>query len=233
MPAPALQTLLPLVALIAVAVLAVVRGCDGREVERDEWGKLGHAPAGGLPGTYVRPAVWERQPTTWAGATGGAPERLRIGVGRGGVALLLDLARGCAERWWVLYVLTTTRCDHGLGRYQSDLHAWTDVEAFFRRFADFVEGDGRHQVWLSAEDGTCLLVLDQHDILYAYGDLDGYERLLRGRGFRPGAVTIPEPHFHHYRGRFDGDEDAVLAWWTWRRSVLRDGDDLGRTDDRR
>ena len=230
MPAPAYQTLLPLVALIVVAVLAAARGCDGDRRWRDAPWKLGHNPGGGPERAFVRAAVWERGTTTWPGAKGGTPARLSIGAGRGGVSLLLDLARGRAQRWWVLYVLTTPRGDHALGRYESGVHDWPDVEAFFRRFADFLEGDGRHQVWLASEDETCLLVFEQHDILYAYGDLDGYERLLRERGFRPGEVAIPVPHFHHYRDLFDPDEDAVLGWWDWRRSDLREADDPGRTD---
>lgn len=93
----------------------------------------------------------------------------------------------------------------------------------FARFGAFLEQDGRHHVWLASPEN--MLVYDRHQCIYAYGDLDAYERVLRARGFRPGQAELPVPHTHHYHAQFDDAEDEVMAYWAWRHSPLRDGDE--------
>ena len=52
--------------------------------------------------------------------------------------------------------------------------------------------------------GRCvLLIYDQHEWIWAYGDLPAYTRVLQGRGFTEGEVVLPVPHSHSYNAAFD------------------------------
>jgi hypothetical protein len=69
------------------------------------------------------------------------------------------------------------------------------------------------------------LVFDNHNMIYAYGDLDRYESELQARGFRRGSVAIPTPHSHHYHAEFDQSEDELIAYWDWKKFPLEPDDD--------
>jgi hypothetical protein len=70
-----------------------------------------------------------------------------------------------------------------------------------------------------------LVVYDNHEILYAYGDLDALEQPLVNRGLRRGEVVVPFPHHHRYNAAFDADEDQLMRHWKWKWFPLQEGDD--------
>jgi hypothetical protein len=196
----------------------------------------------GAPGSsraVVHPDVYERQRTTGDGRLCLAPRSGHVdlmralartwsdggnGDGGGGGGAEADRAEGaggCA----VLYVLLVARLGkREPGRYQSPAPLrLEEAEEFLERFQEFFECDGRHHVWLASRNGA-VLVYDHHQWIYAYGDLDAYERVARERGLTPGKLELPVPHSHHYHAAFDDEEDAVIGYWEWTGTPLCDGD---------
>lgn len=75
--------------------------------------------------------------------------------------------------------------------------------------------------WVSTkraiDDAT--IVLDRHNLIYAYGPVAAFEAVLRRIGVNPGGLPmIPDPHVHHYHAEWDESERSVLAAlpWTWK-----------------
>jgi hypothetical protein len=155
---------------------------------------------------------------------------MEIGPSCDAVGLLLNLAAALqGPPWVVLYVLVLSRTGaHEVGRYQSPMFETLDaLNDFVNQHKAFLEGDGRHNLWIAtpyAPDGG-QIVYDRHGVLYAYGPLDRFENILTARGFRPGPVTIPVPHAHHYHDEFDAQEVQIMATFNWVHSPLREGDE--------
>jgi hypothetical protein len=164
---------------------------------------------------------WSQQKTT-------GPDRLVVAP-RGGrhVDVLLALARCLPEPFGILYVLLLSRTGaHLPGRYQSSVPTTRDeTEAFVRRFAGYFEGDGRHHLWLMSLPGRGTLVYDNHDLVYAYGPLEGFKSVLTALGFSEGAVAIPAQHQHSYNQQYDSSEDDVMGYWDWKHFPLQPDDD--------
>jgi hypothetical protein len=173
---------------------------------------------------------WHRltYPDVYAVETTTGPERLVIAPALEHVGLLAALAGLWGVDCYILYVLVVsrTRGAEGQGRYQSPgAVPFVEVTDFCARYQTFLEGDGRHHLWLHAEDGTGTLVYDRHDVIYAYGDLPRYVALLEERGFRRGEVRFPTPHSHLYHPEYDAYEAALLNHWDWGRTPLRPDDE--------
>ncbi|MBI1373930.1 MAG: hypothetical protein GC159_14500 [Phycisphaera sp.] len=156
----------------------------------------------------------------------GSSSRLVIGPTRDHVNLLSALSAVFVGRpWFMLYVLLVPRMGHEPGRYQSPpFESHSDVDAFLNTFREYFEGDGRHHVWVGSDDGE-LLVYDQHDVIFAYGPLRGFESILRMRGFEEKKFWFPTPHTHHYLPENDSDEERLFAEYEWQYFPLQDGDE--------
>ena len=155
------------------------------------------------------------------------PDRLVIGPSGRHVEVLLSLAQVWQRDYYVLYVLMVPRQGtREPGRYQSPGPlSFDQVATFCRKFAPFLEGDGRHHLWIGSAVSAGLLIYDHHDWLYAYGDLSEYTRVLQSQGFTEGSIRLPSPHTHGYNARFDDVEDELINYCKWRYSPLQPGDD--------
>ncbi|HEX5011211.1 MAG TPA: hypothetical protein VFY71_12510 [Planctomycetota bacterium] len=173
-------------------------------------------------------AVAHRYPNVWQREAADGTRRLLIGASSGQVDLVLALSHCLAEPFGLLYVLITPRRDHEPGRYQAPRPLnRSELEAFLHRFRASFEQDARHHVWIqSLTDETAQVVYDENDVIYAYGPLDEFERVLAERGLRSGSIDIPVPHNVMFHDAFDDDEDAIVAEWNWRWFPLEDQDDV-------
>lgn len=102
------------------------------------------------------------------------------------------------------------------------------VAGFCRRFATFLESDGRHHLWISSPEAGGTLVYDQHEWIWAYGDLPTYLDVLADLGLREGEIELPFPHAHQYHPENDADARALMEYWEWIHSPLRPGDEYRR-----
>lgn len=69
-------------------------------------------------------------------------------------------------------------------------------------------------------------MLDQHGLIYAYGNLSDLEDALRDGGLVPGELPeVPVPHEHRYQPALDEQERALVEEVLWRRVLpLQDSD---------
>jgi hypothetical protein len=169
---------------------------------------------------YSHPPVFERQDMA-----GGHGERLHVGVPGGDPEIIRSLLQCLEAPFFLLYILHTPRGEGEPGRYQSPELAQEQVEAFLSRYANFLQSDGRFDLWAHSATSGGTIVWDRHNIVYAYGPLDCYETQLRRLDFVTGSPTIAVPHQHHYRAEFDADARAILEEWSWCRTSLQPQDE--------
>ena len=157
----------------------------------------------------------------------GGSQRLVIGPSGAHVELLDELASTFpTERYYVLYVLLLSHAGREPGRYQSPLfESHEELQLFIWTFQEFFEGDGRHHVWIGTPDSGDLLVYDHHDVIFAYGDLDAFEQVLVGRGFRETEFWFPSPHSHSFDPANVRTEDELMGHLDWGRFDLQPGDE--------
>ena len=151
--------------------------------------------------------------------------RVAIGSRSGEVELLLELCRSWGGSFGVLFVLLTSRRGYEPGRYESPSLDHGELGVFLERFSRFIEQDGRHHLWILSTEGEGPLVFDNHNLIYAYGQLGDLTALLESRGYSAGEVSIPDPHSHHYHSQFDEEEESMMTLWDWKRFPLAPGDD--------
>ena len=80
-------------------------------------------------------------------------------------------------------------------------------------------------MWIASPDSSDLLVYDQHDVIFGYGNLDAIESALKNRQFRNQEFWFPSPHTHHYNPANVNQEDAVMAYFPWTYFELQNGDE--------
>jgi len=170
--------------------------------------------------SYEYPNVFAVEKTT-------GPERLVIAPSSQHVPLMLDLMQIMFEPFGILYVLTVPRGGGEAGRYQvANPVAWSEAEGFLSRFEDFFENDGRHHIWVASVGNSDLLVYDKHNVIYAYGELREFERVLLKRGLQKvDSVEFPSPHSHKYNVTYDQAQQEVLRYWEWKKLPLQESDD--------
>jgi hypothetical protein len=139
--------------------------------------------------------------------------------------LLLKLAPEVGSEFYVLWVLHTPRGGSSAGRYQSPLLKFSEVRDLLARFGDFLEHDGRHDLWLHAPQSGATLVWDRHERLFLYGPLDRFEAVLKREGLTSGSTSVPAPHSHNYHPEFDQSERVMASALDWRIGELREEDE--------
>ncbi len=157
----------------------------------------------------------------------GGVERLVIAPGTAPLGLLRELLPLLPEPLWVLYVLVTPRSEAAAGRYQSAKpHKREEIVAMLDRFEDYFASDGRHNLWLASPPAG-QLVLDRHEVIYAYGPIAEIMARLKEKSFAEvDKIRTPVPHSHHFHEELDADEHAILGYWEWIHSELQETDDL-------
>jgi hypothetical protein len=156
-------------------------------------------------------------------------ERFNIGPSASHVDLMLTLASTWpTQQYYILYLLLISHSGAPPGRYQSPLiESFEDLQVFFYTYERFLESDGRHHIWISSPANEGTLVYDQHNVIFAYGDLSSYEVVLRERGFRQQEFWFPSPHCHSYPSSHVTDEESLLSHLDWQYSPLQEGDEYG------
>lgn len=151
--------------------------------------------------------------------------RLLIGCKSREIPLILDLCKEMEGPFGVLHVLLVSRLGKESGRYQAPQPlSYAELELFLYEHQEYFEQDGRHHLWVASVSGEGQFIYDNHNYIYAYGDIDAYVIKLTSNGFSEGEVNIPAPHCHNYHPEFDSEEELVNNAFNWSFSPLRDGD---------
>jgi hypothetical protein len=153
-------------------------------------------------------------------------ERLVIGPAANQASLLLELAATWeSKRYGLLYLLVVARGEHPEGRYQCpEVLGTVELRTFLQRYGTFLEQDGRHSLWIVSPVGEGTLIYDQHNVIFGYGPLARYRRVLAHRKFTEAAIPFPEPHVHWYHNEFDQTENQLFAEFEWLRFPLQEND---------
>ena len=153
------------------------------------------------------------------------PGRLKIAVSEGGACTMLQLAKVINEPFSVLYVLLVPRGGSDEGRYQSPWMNRNELSDLFESFGDFFDQDARHHLWLFSDPDRATLVYDQHNVIFAYGPIEDYVRVLDACGYSEAhELPFPVPHTHQYHAEFDDQERRLISLPGWTHSPLRQGD---------
>ena len=168
-----------------------------------------------------------RHPNVYSIEQTTGPDRLLIGPEAQHIEVLLALAELWKRDYYLLYVLLVPRLGkRDSGRYQSPGPlSFDQVATFCRRFARFLEGDGRHHLWIGSTNNAGLLIYDHHDWIWAYGELPNYIDIVQSRGFREGTVDLPVPHSHGFNAEYDKSEDELMSYCEWAYFPLQPGDE--------
>ncbi|MEM9065273.1 MAG: hypothetical protein AAGB51_07265 [Planctomycetota bacterium] len=189
--------------------------------------KLGYFPAlspGDDPGYEPGTDEAFRHDGTFAVDAGDGWSRLRVGVPRAGVELLLNLAGILEGPFKLLYIVFARPIGIESGRYESA--GWLslgEITETLNAYAEMLERDGRHAIWVMSETGQ--VIYDQHEMLFFYGPVATAQELIETLGFIPGDPRVPSPHVHHYHDVYDSQSEAFVRSREWLWSELREGDD--------
>jgi len=66
-------------------------------------------------------------------------------------------------------------------------------------FKNYFETDGRHHIWICTVDNSGRFIYDQHNVIFAYGQIDKYVSVLKKEGFEEREFSFPSPHAHSYK----------------------------------
>jgi hypothetical protein len=154
----------------------------------------------------------------------GGRDRLRVGLNEAQDICVRRLASTRSGPFQLLYVLHTTRTGAELGRYESPELTSADMEEFLKEFGRFFCEDSRHDLWVRSHDDDATIVLDRHNLIYAYGPLDAFEAALQSLGARKGEPAVLGAHVHHYYPAWDEAERRVLQSFEWDIKPLRSSD---------
>jgi len=159
--------------------------------------------------------------------TSSGNQRICVTTSSGYVESLLALAATLPEPFFILYVLVVSRKEESeAARYQSAQVSHSELRAFFERFEDYFENDGRHHVWIHSPESSATLVYDNHDLIYCYGPLETFSTVLQNNGLKLVAeVQRIGPHGHCYNQEFDNSEGELLKFFRWKKSPLQPQDD--------
>jgi hypothetical protein len=88
-------------------------------------------------------------------------------------------------------------------------------------FQEFLEKDGRHNLWIASASSSGMLIYDRHNVIYAYGPLSEWRSILSEARFTEvPLIRFPSPHSHHYHQSLDDEERRIVGYWDWRRTSL-------------
>jgi hypothetical protein len=181
--------------------------------------KFGHLDASGNKVPYLYQNCWAVEQTT-------GPARLVIAPTSGYIALITRLASAMQGPFGLLYVLLIPRQGGEEGRYQSPSPLdFPKVETFLWQFQELFEKDSRQDIWVGSIDKSSLLVYDRHNVIYAYGPLEEFEKILTSAGLtKCDAVRFPAPHVHNYNVELDDQARELLSYCQWIRYPLQEMD---------
>ena len=153
-------------------------------------------------------------------------KQLKIAASKNQVDLLLKLAVSITPPFYILYVLVVTRHDNEHGRYQSPLlETKEELNDFLTEYTEYFETDARHHIWICTIDNSGRFFYDQHNVIFAYGQLDNYITILQSEGFKDQEFSFPAPHAHAYNQSNDKFEESILQHWDWDFSPLAEEDE--------
>jgi hypothetical protein len=151
--------------------------------------------------------------------------RIVSGVNAGDIGIVQELVSSLQPPFSLLYVLHTSRGEAQVGRYQSPSLTSEEVFAVLAQYAEYLLTDSRFDLWIYSSVDQSTIVLDRHNFLFVYGQLDKFERYFAAFSFSSGELPRFGAHQHAYMSEFDADAVSLLVRYDWVHSPLRPEDE--------
>jgi len=150
------------------------------------------------PTEFVYPNEYALQQTS-------GPIRIIISSATNQMKLASDLIIRSDSYFGILYILAVPRGKHKAARYQlADRLSKNDAVKFLEKYNEYFVNDGRHQIWIADTENNDFIVYDQHNVLYAYGNISEYEKILGIKRYQNTTkIEFPVPHVHCYNPEYD------------------------------
>ncbi|KAB1159745.1 hypothetical protein F7018_05400 [Tenacibaculum aiptasiae] len=150
---------------------------------------------------------------------------IKIATSKNQIELLSDLLNDLEPPFYILYVLVVSRIGQKLGRYQSPIfETKKELTKFLNQYRKYFETDARHHIWIGTVENTGLLVYDQHNVIFAYGNVENYRNRLNKNKYKEQNFTFPVPHGHLYHEENDKYERSILKEFDWEIFPLQEND---------
>ncbi|WP_346354354.1 hypothetical protein [Azotosporobacter soli] len=150
--------------------------------------------------------------------------RLKVSLSKSHIATLIQLLEKMDGPFFLLYILHTPRTTAEAARYQSAERSKEDAVLLLQEFEEYLENDGRHDLWLHAPKSNTTLVYDRHNLLFLYGLNTLQTEYVQQICSPVEEINIPTPHKHFYHAKYDAAEEAILKHISWRKSPLTEQD---------
>ena len=152
-------------------------------------------------------------------------QRLAVAPESNQIELIFELSRILPEPFGILYVLVIPRGGNEEGRYQiAQPLSRQEMESFLNDFKDYFEKDARHHIWIASVPTNSMLIYDNHNIIYAYGELEKFQKVIEEKSLIRQDVIIPVPHVHSYNPKYDVEEKGILSEFQWKHFPLAESD---------
>ncbi|WP_169665267.1 hypothetical protein [Flammeovirga yaeyamensis] len=148
-----------------------------------------------------------------------------IAASKNQIELLTDLLNDLEPPFYILYVLVVSRIGQELGRYQSPIfETKRELTEFLNRYQKYFETDARHHIWIGTVENNGLLVYDQHNVVFAYGNINKFRTRLAKNRYKEQDFSFPVPHGHLYHEENDKYEKSILTEFEWELFPLQSND---------
>ncbi len=152
-------------------------------------------------------------------------KRVVAGAPNGEYRTFAELTFVLTAPYFLLYVLHTPRGEGDPGRYQSPALTGIEVSNFLVEFSDFLGRDARFDIWSHSPNSGGTVVWERHNMIYAYGPLNDYEKILINLGYETGKTDANFPHCHYYRAEYDVTAKYLLNYMEWSKAPLQPEDE--------
>ncbi len=150
---------------------------------------------------------------------------IKIAASKNQVQLLSDLLNDLEPPFYILYVLVVSRTGQEIGRYQSPtFETINELTEFLNKYRDYIETDARHHIWIGTVENNGLLVYDQHNVIFAYGNIEKYRNRLIKNKYKEQNFVFPTPHGHSFHEENDEYEKSILTEFEWEIFPLQKND---------
>lgn len=133
------------------------------------------------------------------------------------IAFLIEMLRPYPGPLIVCYVLIEDKPGLPMrpGYYYSPEVNLDQVIDFLTEFQDMFVYDGSQAVHLLCKSSGGLVVYDEHDLYFLYGDFSSQLELLRSRGYADGGDFCLDRHAHFFRDSFSLWIFELFKLWPW------------------
>jgi len=142
--------------------------------------------------------------------------RILIATSGSATQLITELLQFFPEPYRFVYLLVTPPEGFEPTKYEVESLALSDIVECLEKYKAFLESDARHHLWIHSEGARGTLICDEHDWIYAYGNLEAVEQFLIERGFKEEMPVIPFPHLHNESSANDPLMHDLLKHFEWK-----------------